>query len=215
MLAIRPRRHKEHHRPKHGRRSRGLARVEFLESRELLSLSASGGFVFGTEGASLTQEVATFSDSDLSVTLADLSATIDWGDGSGSSGGQVSAISSGNYAVTGTHAYAEFSPAEGYIVSVTIHDTKNALATLAEGTASIQDAPLYPGNPVSPGTPQSFSGTGTAGVGSAIGSFQSAVGWRGQRQHRRAPDDGFSLHQLGRCETRWNGLRRRREYNRH
>src|SRR5438132_10232078 len=37
-------------------------------------------------------------------------------------------------------------------------------------------ATLFPGNPVTPGTPQPFGGSGTAAVQSAIGAFEAAIG---------------------------------------
>ena len=35
---------------------------------------------------------------------------------------------------------------------------------------------LFPGNPVTPGTPQNFTGIGTAAVQTAISSYEAAIG---------------------------------------
>ncbi|HUY89049.1 MAG TPA: TIGR03118 family protein [Pirellulales bacterium] len=64
-----------------------------------LSINATEGRAFS--GVS----VATFTDSNLATTAADLTAAIDWGDGT-SGAGQVSG-SNGNFTVAGSHAYAD------------------------------------------------------------------------------------------------------------
>src|SRR5436309_428685 len=57
--------------------------IERLESRWLLSVTATGTDFSAVEGAPFTAtEVATFSDTDATVPLSSLQATIDWGDGS-------------------------------------------------------------------------------------------------------------------------------------
>jgi uncharacterized repeat protein (TIGR01451 family) len=98
-------------------------------------VDATGGFsITAVEGVtSSLQTVATFTDPVGAETLADYSATIDWGD-STSSAGQIS-VAGGTFAVAGGHLYAEEGP---YVVSVTInHDT--ATAVTVTSTADITD----------------------------------------------------------------------------
>src|SRR5207245_630013 len=69
------------------------------------NISATGTTVNATEGLSFTAMVAHFSDSNSSLTAKDFSAVISWGDGT-TSAGIISPNTSGNFSVTGTHAYA-------------------------------------------------------------------------------------------------------------
>jgi PKD repeat protein len=100
------------------------------------ALTAAGTAVTAVEGASASHTVATFTDANPGGTVSDFTATINWGDGSTSSG-TVSG-SGGNFTVTGTHAYAE----EGtYTVTVSIKDVGGSTAS-ATDTAKVSDAPL-------------------------------------------------------------------------
>jgi hypothetical protein len=87
-----------------------------------LSASATPLTINATEGVTSSNLVtATFTDADPGGTASDYSASIDWGDGSTSSG-LVSAVSgtTSTFNVVGSHAYAE---AGTYPVKVTIVDT--------------------------------------------------------------------------------------------
>jgi hypothetical protein len=96
-----------------------------------LPLTATGRNLTATEGAQLTGIVATFSDADPNTTPTQYTASIDWGDGSVSSG-SISAGSSG-FDVTGTHTYAE----EGALmVTVSILDGGGAAASATSPVAS-------------------------------------------------------------------------------
>jgi hypothetical protein len=82
--------------------------------------------------------VATFIDYDSSKTASSFTATINWGDGTSTSSGVVSANGSSGFNVNGTHTYAK----EGtYAVSVQIADTLGNFAS-ASSTATVADAPL-------------------------------------------------------------------------
>jgi hypothetical protein len=100
-----------------------------------------GAPVLGTEGASLTSIVATFTDANQGAPVSDFTAEINWGDGT-SSAGTVTAEggtpNGGLFSVSGTHTYDE----EGaYLISVTINDVGGS-RTIARTQASIKDAPL-------------------------------------------------------------------------
>ena len=90
-----------------------------------------------TAGTALSgAAVATFTDSNTSTTATDLSATIDWGDGTTSSG-TVSG-SAGSFTVTGSHTYAS---AGQYPVVVTFGESGGTTA-LAVSTAHVVDEPV-------------------------------------------------------------------------
>lgn len=86
-------------------------------------LSAAGG-AGGNSLPSFSGTTATFTDGNPGATVADFTASIDWGDGNTSSG-TVSA-SGGGFAVDGTHGYAATGP---YTVTTTITDDGGSTAT--------------------------------------------------------------------------------------
>jgi hypothetical protein len=99
-------------------------------------LAATGRNLSMTEGAQMTEVVATFTDADPNGQLAQYAAVIDWGDGSTSSG-SISAGTSG-FNVSGTHSYAEESTA---VVTVSIVDSGGA-ATFATSPVIVNDGAL-------------------------------------------------------------------------
>jgi hypothetical protein len=112
-------------------------------------LTATGAAISGTEGLPLSPApagdvlVAKFSDADFGGTVADYTASINWGDGTSTpatrlvAGGSTSGVT---YSVFGQHTYAE----EGsYPVQVTITDTGGAQAA-AHAETDVADAPLSP-----------------------------------------------------------------------
>ena len=114
-----------------------------------LSFSAS-------EGSSFSGMVATFTDSDLAQTVSNFTATIDWGDGT-TTAGTVSG-SSGSFAVSGSHTYAD----EGtFTDKVTAHDILDSLVASPTATATVTEGDALSGTGVSfsavAATP--FSGT--------------------------------------------------------
>jgi hypothetical protein len=118
------------------------------------TLSASGTTVKGTEGASLTGPVATFSDANSFAVASDFTATINWGDGI-STTGTVASDGSGGFVVTGSHTYAEDG---NYSLMVTISD-KGGAGTSASSSAQVADAALTAmGSPVSAVEGSAFSG---------------------------------------------------------
>ena len=71
-------------------------------------LTAAGVPLAATEGAPFSAVVATFTDTNPDAATADYTATIDWGDGQTSVGSlQVSLGLAGQFAVLGSHTYAE------------------------------------------------------------------------------------------------------------
>jgi hypothetical protein len=100
-------------------------------------LTGSGQAIAATEATAFSGAVATFSDTDPTVTADDFTALIIWGDGTSSAG--IVSGSSGAFTVSGSHIYAT---AGSYPVQVALTETANLLTAMAAGIASIADAGL-------------------------------------------------------------------------
>jgi hypothetical protein len=96
-----------------------------------------------TENVSFTGTVATFTDTnEANGHAGDFLSTIDWGDGSTSTG-TITFNGSGNFSVSGTHTYSQ---PETYTVNVTFADDGAGTASAtADSTAQVA-----PGNPLVP-----------------------------------------------------------------
>jgi hypothetical protein len=106
-----------------------------------VTLAINGTSFTGTEGSTTgTTTVATFTDANPNATASDFTATINWGDGT-STTGTVVAQNGGGFAVDGAHTYAD----EGqYKVGVTINDVGGGTAS-ATSTATVADADVLTG----------------------------------------------------------------------
>lgn len=125
------------------------------------ALTATGVDV--NSGQSFTGNVASFTDGNASAAVADFAATINWGDGS-SSTGTVSASGS-SYSVAGSHTYT----ATGYdTVTVTIADDGGSTAT---ATSTLL---IYAG---APGGGSFVIGNKEAANGTAV-TFWGAQWWK-------------------------------------
>ena len=101
-----------------------------------LMLSGQGTTVSATEGTAFTGALATFTSNDTSLAAGDFTATIDWGEGTTSTG-SVSG-SAGSFSVLGTHTYSEESTEA---IHVTVAANSGQSITLAS-SATVADAPL-------------------------------------------------------------------------
>jgi hypothetical protein len=165
-----------------------------------LTTSASGAgfgaqFLLGTTGPLLTGQVvpntatedmalpgtttvATFTDTNLSDTASSFTATINWGDGTTTSG--TVAGSNGAFSVTGGHTYAD----EGsFPLGVTITDTANNTNLPLSGTVIAAEADVLSAQPLSftanagqalTGTVATFTDSNTANV---AGDFSATIDW--------------------------------------
>jgi microcystin-dependent protein len=140
-------------------------------------LTAAGATLSGTEGAALAATVATFTDANPNAPLSDFTATINWGDGTNSSGTVTE--NAGVFSVAGTHTYGE----EGsYAPTVTINDVGGS-TTQATGTATIADAALTAGTATVSGgvegvTAATLSATFTdANTGATASDFSGTIAW--------------------------------------
>ncbi len=100
-------------------------------------LSATGKSVSGTAGVKLSATVATFTDADPNGVVSEYTASINWGDGTASTAGTVSAATGGGFEVKGSHTYAA---AGQYTTTVTIDDVGGAKAT-ATSSADVVGSP--------------------------------------------------------------------------
>ena len=145
-------------------------------------LSASGGFtVSAVEGsASASQTLATFSDAGGAEALGEYSATVTWGDGSSSTGTVSYNAATGQFTVSGSHAYAE----EGsYAVTVQVTDVGGSSATVSSSAAVSDPAVIASGGfTVSAVEGSAFAGQAVAtftdpGGAEAVGDYGATVNW--------------------------------------
>jgi Bacterial Ig-like domain (group 1) len=139
-------------------------------------ITASGQNLSGTEGAVASGTVATFTDPDTSATASEYAATIEWGDGSTSTGTVTGG--GGSFSVSGSHTYVD----EGsYPLKVIITDVDNVgNSATTSSTAEIGDAALSASG-VSVTSPMSFSGTVAsltdANTGGSAADFTATIEW--------------------------------------
>jgi hypothetical protein len=129
--------------------------------------------------------IANFTDTS-GIAATGLTATVDYGDGTPLSIATITKTGATSYSITDSHTFPEESgstvPPD--VFNVTLHVFENASPTINTdtnlGQAQVVDAGLAPGNPVSAGTPQIFTGVGgNSTVGGALTaeqSFEAAIG---------------------------------------
>jgi hypothetical protein len=132
-------------------------RIEGLEDRCLLSISATGQAASFIEGTSKQVVVATFTDTTPSPATG-YTANIDWGDGTTDTG--TVSLAGGTYSVTGSHTYAEES---SDTATVTIQETAGDMDTATASNAiAVAEGDVLTVNLIQPSPTategQSFSG---------------------------------------------------------
>ncbi|HVC93403.1 MAG TPA: ELWxxDGT repeat protein [Pirellulales bacterium] len=125
------------------------------------SLTATGATIAAGLNATFSGKVATFTDANPLGVAADFTATIDWGDGSGTTAGSVSAAAGGGFVVTGSHEYTAL--ANDLPLSVLITDKGGATATTS-GAATVTVAAIT-------ATGQNVSATEGAGFAATVATF--------------------------------------------
>jgi Bacterial Ig-like domain (group 1) len=140
-------------------------------------ITAEGHDLSGTEGTEASGTVATFTDPNTAATASEYSATIEWGDGTTSSGTVTGG--GGSFAVSGKHTYAE----EGsYTITVAITDVDNASnGAKTSSTTSVADAALASECAAPATTVQAFAGptaTFTDGdPGGMSSDYSATINW--------------------------------------
>ena len=118
-------------------------RGQAVVTEQALSLSGSGAFTL-TEGQSYSGALATISGASASALALDrdLSATINWGDGTSKFLGQISGTSIVQDGELRTHAYAEDGT---YFVTVTLNDDDAAVASVVLTATVVEPTPILSG----------------------------------------------------------------------
>jgi len=117
---------------------------------------ATTGLKFNApEGSIFSGPVARFTDPDTSTTASEYAATINWGDGSSSSGRI--AGSGANFSVSGTHRYADVG-SFGVVVTITDVDNSSNTVTASSDGRSTADASPPPSGSALP-SPSATSGS--------------------------------------------------------
>jgi hypothetical protein len=187
---------------------RGRPRLEPLEDRTVMTLTVFIPTLTSTEGAGgkLAGSSITLTDSDTTVTASNVSATIDYGDGTGASSVALTAAGSGVFFFSPVHTYLEesgTSPDQTFTVTVVAKDTKNAITTTQTATIPVSDQTLSPGNPIPTQTTAEFKGVGTgtgAGTASAaLASFETAIGGANNGNTAQPLTGGFR-------DINWDGV---------
>jgi hypothetical protein len=88
--------------------------------------------------SAFTGTVATFADADPGGTVADYQATIEWGDGSSSSG-TIKREAGGDFVVAGAHRYAR---AGSYTATVAVNDRGGASSSASDNVAAVMPPSL-------------------------------------------------------------------------
>jgi len=138
-----------------------------------LSLSAL------TEGATNSQVIATFSDTNTSAVAGGFNSSIDWGDGSTSSG--TISGSGGSFSVSGTHAYAD----EGsFTVRVTLmDDAPGSASAAASGTLNVGEGDVLTAITTSPTATEGLAFGGALAtfndqdLSAAASGFTASIAW--------------------------------------
>jgi hypothetical protein len=201
------------------RRPKTCLRLETLEDRCLLSgtviitslqgpSTTSATVPAATEGNLASPSFnATFTDT-AAVAPANLTVTVNYGDGTTPSTNQgagadpnlvitqVGGAGGTTYTIADSHTFPEESgstvPPFTFPLTLTVTENASAANTDTKTTsAQVLDAPLSVGDPVSAGTPVSFTGgnTGNAtSAGQALANFETAVG--GVKNTVAAPQNG-------------------------
>ncbi|HWB10108.1 MAG TPA: DUF4214 domain-containing protein [Pirellulales bacterium] len=138
-------------------------------------LTATGTPVVSVIGREFTGLVATVSDADTSDTAADLTAIIDWGDNS-SSTGTVSSDGQGGFNVNGTHTY--FDVGSGLPVSITISDNGGS-TVVAQTTADIGATLIAAGRTFAATEGAIFTGTVAIAIDPGVdpGNITATIDW--------------------------------------
>jgi hypothetical protein len=193
---------------------KSVLRLESLEDRcvpagVLTGTPVTSLFPQPVEGSSFTGQVGTvFDDGPLSPSFK---VSINWGDGTplDTTSGTVLPIagSPDAFAVSGTHTYAEESssvtPPFNTPVTLTISDTANGLGPITVNSqASVLDANLSQGDPVTEAPSQTFFGgaTGQPTAASALQSFEAAIGGVNNKATPAPQGSGFRT-------INWDGVK--------
>ena len=120
------------------------------------ALSPAGATITPTEGATFTSVVATYTDLNPLGTAANVTVSIDWGDGSAPTAGTVTPNGAGGFDVAGTHAYPD---ALTYQITATVTSDSGVAYTV--GSVAVVGVAALSANPatITPQEGRSFTST--------------------------------------------------------
>ncbi|QJW97425.1 beta strand repeat-containing protein [Frigoriglobus tundricola] len=156
-------------------------------------LTVTTGAIATTQYSAFTGAVATFTDStSMTAAVSAFTATIDWGDGTGTSAGTVTQPGGAGtpYVVSGTHTYTTFGPE-------TLTVTVAAVTTLGSGTSGItvnQDVVTHfvvtAPTAGTAGTAFGFTVTAADAAGSTVPGYTGTVHFTSSDGRAVLPGDG-------------------------
>jgi hypothetical protein len=133
--------------------------------------------ITATEGSPFSGTVATFTETDGDTNFT---ATIDWGDGTTTSG-TITPGASGTFTVSGSHTFAE----EGGRVTVTVHDIADGIDGSATSASTVADPAVVLAG--ASGTPSVAEGDGSQSLTLAtftdppgaepLGNYTASINW--------------------------------------
>lgn len=137
------------------------------------TIAVTGTAVSGTEGTTLSTQVASFVDSVADDTASGYGVSINWGDGTpvttqATTPSSTVSGGSGSFTVGGTHTYAKDGT---FQLTIVITDAAGSASGSANATATISEPPLYP---VAGVTTFAFTGQGGNNTSVTPGSANAA-----------------------------------------
>src|SRR5262249_37179028 len=131
----------------------------------------------------------------------DLTATVDYGDGTPLATAIIGSLGGGQFQITDSHIFPEESSSvvPPFTFNVTLHVVEKATpsnATTQKGQAHVLDGPLFQGNPIDPTTLHhtEFTGGNTGGAATAaqgLASFEAAIGGKDNGAVASPQNSGF------------------------
>jgi hypothetical protein len=142
------------------------------------ALAMTGNTVTATEAASFTGAVVTFTDANAAASAGDFTAVIDWGDGSATSTGTITANGAGGFDVTGTHTFVHSGPKAPTVTVVGL----GGGSIVGSGTVNVGNAALNATGQVNTAVEgTAFSGTlgsfSDANAGATLADFTGTIAW--------------------------------------
>lgn len=140
--------------------SQGLTTWDSVESYEPSKLFGYGKDANADEGTAFNGDVAAFKDADTSQTPVSFVASIDWGDGTSSTGSVSPGSKATLYKVTGTHTYTK---AGNFTTTIKVDDSDGESMTLT-GKVTVNNPPILI-------TPQTVNSSAAVPFSGVLGTF--------------------------------------------
>ncbi|HVA47726.1 MAG TPA: TIGR03118 family protein [Pirellulales bacterium] len=142
------------------------------------TLTGASTAVSATEGSPFTGAVATFTDTRAGADASGFSATIDWGDGTTTTG--TVGESAGTFTVSGTHTFADEGP---FTITSVVQDIGGTARATVHSTASAADSDSFVVTPASLSTISGNTLSGTlatvsdTNLAATAAGFSASINW--------------------------------------